>query len=502
MTAKLGQISLPTPTEIRDQMLKDLRLGAIDLGIEDPPVQPGTDWFLLSTAVANACGIGIANISIAFDDVNILTATGEALDKLRVAEGLPEVAAAGATGKLVITVTATTTLTNGTQFVYPNGVRGQVVGTYVNPSDGDEVNVAAIDTGLNTNLAAGQIVRFVSQPAGIATDATVSDGEPLTGGTDEETDARKRERILNARRNKPAGGNWAHLRQMATDSLGTVQDAYVYPAVGGPGSARVVPVKDFDPENNDFSRALSTTALATVRTAVQSQMPTPQEVAVQAAVDQEVDVTVQVTIPESALSGGNGLGWTDAAPWPELEVADGGNVTITTATANDQITVDAETAVDPIAGVTHIAWWSSGDRKFYTALVTAKSGTAGAWALTLDRALVGKSGDGPQAGDYICPAAQNLEKYGDTWVNIFRALGPGENTTDSNRIPRAKRHPYIADEDPSDLSTIVLTQLARSHPEITAIAFGYTSDTTADVPGTVATAPSILIPGKFAVYPT
>lgn len=498
---KSGRLSTPSDAdEIRDQILRDLRLAAIDAGIADPPVHPGTDWWLLATAIANHNLIGLANMTLALDDHSVLTATGAALDIIREALGLPEVTAAPASGKLKITTFGSATVVNGQQFLYPNGLRGEVSGTVVNPADGAEIDVVAIDTGSQTNLAGDTVVRFLSPPANLATDARVSVGSPLTGGTDAEDDNRKRDRILNTLKNKPAGGNWAHLRQLALDVLGTVQDCYVYCAPGGPGSTLVVPVKEFDRDNNDWSRALSSAALNIVRNQIQSNMPGAQEIVVKAAVDQSANLTIKVTIPDSSLSGGNGNGWLDPSPWPQLAGGDSNDVAVTSSSDPKIIVVDAATTTSPIAGQTHVAWWSTRDMKFFTALVTAQSGSSGAWTLTLDRALVDSTGTAVAAGDYICPAAQNLEKYGDAWIDFFEELGPGEVTSDSARIPRAKRHQYITDEDPSDVTTLFLAKLATKYPEITAIEFGVSATTTPTIPASVATAPSILIPGKFAVY--
>lgn len=505
-----GQIYTPkNAAEIRDQILRDLRLAAVDAGLAEPPVTPGTDWFLIATAVANECLIGFANVSIGLDAQNILTATGPDLDAIRVGYGLPEVPPSGSTGKLKIRVDGAVTIPNGTNFLLPNGKRGQTVGANINPADNAEISVAAIDTGTDTNLGAGEIVRFVSPPVNLQTNATVSVGAPLTGGTDGEdpnTDAgaaRMRQRILDTLRNKPAGGNWSHIRELALESLGSVTDCYVYPALGGPGSAKVVPVRDFDIANNDYSRALSSAALQTVRAALQAALPTPQEIVVEASADVSVDMTLSLTLPVSVLSGGNGEGWLDPAPWPPLVGGDSGRVSVSAvAASNDQITVTAQTTTAPIAGLTRIAWWSAVDRKFYVATVVAQSGSSGAWVLSLDRALVSSDGSGPSTSpaDYICPAAQNLDLYGAAWVDLFRSLGPGEATADSNRLPRSLRHPFVASEDPSDLTSTTLATFVKKFPEITNYATGYAPTTAPSVPSTVADPVQILVPRKFAVY--
>lgn len=489
--------------ELKGQFLRDIRLGAIDAGVEEPPTTPGTDWDMLATAVANLCLLGFANVNASEADANVLTATGQALDDIRKAEGLPEVGAEGASGKIVVSVSGTVTVTDGQAFTIPNGLRGHIVGTHVNPADQDELAAQMDDTGASSNLAAGEIVRFTSPPVNLAVEAKVSVGEPLTGGTEPEDDERKRDRILNVRQNRPAGGNWAHIRKIALEALGSVQECYVYPALGGPGSCKVVPVKDFDLESDDFSRVLSSTALDVVRLAIQTNLPNPQEIVVTAAANESCDVTLKLTIPDSSLSGGNGKGWTDPQPWPILEVAETSVRISSTTAGGDGITVTAATTTAPIAGQTHIAWWSQVDRKFYIALIISVGGGTGAWVLGLDRPLVGKTGAGPVTGgtaDYICPASEQLANYGDAWVGIFRELGPGENTADANRLPRAKRHPFITDEDPTSLTAVVLRRLTDKFPEITDHEYVLRSPSTPTVPASVSTAPNVLVPRRFAIY--
>jgi hypothetical protein len=488
---------------LKGQFLRDVRLGAIDAGVEEPPTTPGTDWDMLATGVANLCLLGFANVNASEADANVLTATGQPLDDIRKAEGLPEIGAEGASGKVVVSVAGTVTVADGQVFTIPNGLVGHIVGTHVNPADQAELAAQMDDVGEDSNLGAGEIVRFTSPPVNLAIEAKVSVGEPLTGGTEREDDERKRARILNVRRNRPAGGNWAHIRKIVLEALGSVQECYVYCAPGGPGSTKVVPVKDFDLSISDFSRVLSSTALDVVRLAVQTNLPNPQEIVVTAAANEPCDVTLKISIPDSALTGGNGRGWSDAQPWPILEFGETA-VEITAVTAGgDGITVSALTAVAPIAGQTHIAWWSQVDRKFYVALVLAGVGISGAWDLTLDRPLVGETGAGPVTGgtaDYISPASEQLLNYGDAWIELFRALGPGENTNDVNRLPRAKRHPYVTDEDPTSLTAVVLRRLTEPFPEITDHEYVFKSLSGPSVPGSVATAPNVLIPRRFAIY--
>lgn len=491
----------PSPSELRDRMLRDLRLAAIDTGLGEPPTQPGSDYYILSVAVGNVGLQLFGNVNSAESAANVLDAVDEDLDEIRKAEGLPEVPASGSSGKIVITVFGPTTIPNHAPGTLPNGLAFRTVGAVVNPSDQQEIDVETVATGALTNLGPGETVRFAPAPTNIATEAKVSTSAPLIGGTDKESDPRKRERILNTRRHRPGGGNWGQLRQWALDSLPSCQDAYVYPALGGPGSCKIVPIRPFNTEFGDYSRALSTAQAQTVRTFIQAKMGIPQEIVIQTVANDPLDAAILVTLPESALSGGNGQGWSDPAPWPPLVGADSGKVTITAVgTTNDLITVSANTTTSPILGQTHVAWWSSVDRKFYTRLITAVSGSAGAWQLTLESPLLGKTGDGPIAGDFVSPAAFNLEAYGDQWVALLGALGPGEQTTDAGRLPRAKRHPFTTDEDPSDVTNATISDWRQKFVEITGFALSYANKTTPTVPASVDIAANILTPRQFALY--
>ncbi len=488
-------------SELVDRFLRDVRLAALSEGYDEPATQVGTDMWLTANGVAGMGLLGFYNIAQAEASQNVLTAEGEALDQIREGYGLPEVDGTPATGNLVVTVTGPTSIVDGQVFLYPNGVTGVVVGTYVNPSDGDEIGVRATDTGTKTNLKAGSRVRFISPPINVATEAVVAQGSPITGGSDTESDERKRARILNVLRNKPAGGNWAQLRQIALDELGSLSDCYVMPALGGPGSVKVVPVKDFDLDNNDFSRSVAASGLSIVRGAIQASLSAGIECVVQSAADEPVDTAVQIAIPEAAQAGGNGQGWTDIAPWPQLTVGDAGRVTVSAVDSFDNITVSALTAAEPIEGLTQIAWWSSVDRKFRTAMVIGWSTATPGYQLSLDRPLTDSTGAGPAIGDYISPAAQNLEGYGDAWVQMFRTLGTGENTSSSTRLPRARRHPYIATEDPAAITNAAFTKIVAKYPEITDYEFSYRSASTPTIPSTTATAPNILVPRRLAFYP-
>lgn len=485
--------------EIRDDFLSDVRLEAIAAGVTDPAVHPLTDWHILGTAIGNISLIQYANINTAEARTSVLNATGSDLDEIREAYGLPEVPPSGASGQVKVEiVSGAATFVDGLQIVLPNGLRAQVSGTQVGIVNGGLVNIAAVDVGEATNFPGGTKVRFVTPPVNVQSTATVDTGKPLSGGTDVETDDRKRARILNRLQNPPAGGNWSHIREEILNKVGAVSDVFVYPALGGPSSLQIIPVKAVDPDNADWSRAPSAATLTDVRGVVAAAFPSECDRFVKAPLETGMSISIKVTIPLAIAAGGDGRGWIDATVWPQLVGGDSGRVYVSGVTSSTQITVTAGTATAPVAGVTHIAWWSPQDRKFFKRLVTVVGGSTGAWQLTLDAPLTDSTNTIVAVGDYISPDAVNLEAYGETWTTIASAIGPTEATADANRLPRSLRHPKIADGNPAEPNARDLAAFYSNHAEITDADFGFPQ--TLGLPVSVNTPPSIFVLADFGVY--
>jgi uncharacterized phage protein gp47/JayE len=498
-----GKTYVPrTAAEIRDAMLTDLRLGAIeDANVSDPPVEPGTDWHVLSSACSQMALLQYANIRIAEDNTDVLDVTGPELDRVREGEGLPEVPPGPSTGSVVVTVAGggAQTVPLGLQGKLPSGKRFKAASALLGATTGTEVPIVTIDAGSDTEYPPDTVLTWLSPPGNLESDCRVSANDPLTGGTNEEDDDRKRSRILNRRRSVPAGENWGKLIELALNASSAVQYAFVYPALGGPSSRKVVLARDIDAGNNDFTRSPSTPLVELVRQQLHAALGGENETVVQAAADESVDVALTVEIPDAVANGGNGSGWVDAVRWPPL---DGGDtkVTITGLGSAYDIRVDASTTTAPIVGQTQIAWWSSVDQRFYTRLITGIGGSAGIWEVTLDQPLSDSLGGAPVAGDYISPASVNVLSHGSTWRDLMRRLGPGENTSDSNRLPRASRRPFISEEWRSDLTLTLLKDLLNVHGEITDAGWSFRSLQSPTVPGAVSSAPNILTLRHFGIY--
>ena len=149
-----------------------------------------------------------------------------------------------------------------------------------------------------------------------------------------------------------------------------------------------------------------------------------------------------------------------------------------------------------------IAAWFSGDQKFRTRLVTAVSGSAGAWVLTVDQPLLDSDNNSIAVGDYISPAAANIEAYGDTWRNAMGTLGPGENTEHEYRLPNSQRIPTMDEGPQCELNSRVTLELQKAHPEIYSVNYSNRSLSTPTVPvdASPSTAPNVLVLRHFGIY--
>jgi hypothetical protein len=106
----MADLFQPSAAELRDRFLRDARLAAIDAGGAEPPTEPGSDWHILGTGLSGPLLLGFANINAAEQAWDVLNATGEDLDAIRVGYGLPEIPPSGSRGKIRLTIAGPTTI--------------------------------------------------------------------------------------------------------------------------------------------------------------------------------------------------------------------------------------------------------------------------------------------------------------------------------------------------------------------------------------------------------
>jgi hypothetical protein len=476
--------------EARINILSDIYLEARKYGTE-VEVGPGSADWLFATAHGQQIMLGFADAEAMRD---------ETLKRVwKTFLRLPDVPPSPAAGKIVIKTTGSVGIPSGQQFIY-NGVYGVVSGNYPSVSIGAEIDGIATEYGEHTNAPPGTKVRFINPPTNLNEYAEISLSKPFTGGYETEDEPRLRKRVLNEIAYTPGAGNPGHQRKIAFEATPAVQDAFVFAALGGPATDKLVVVKRFNRDFYDWSREVPNATLNMVRTAVLREHSHSLRIVTQSGKDEPADVALKLRIPDSLLLGGDGNGWIDPAPWPTLPSGNG--VSITAVSGTRIITVDAVTATAPLAGRTNIAWWSSGDMKFHRALVSSVSGTAGAWVLTLNAPLVDAKGGTPQVGDWICPACAHLDVYATLWIDMMERLGTGQNTALAELLQFAARQP-IADalNAPMSIDDATLKVFTVSRSEVTNVSIGYASLTTPSVPSAVSEQPNVLAPSRFGVFP-
>lgn len=429
----MTEIYYKDAVQVRTDFCRTMKNGLIARGVASPNVSPGSDTYLLGTAVGNEIAVINANAIIARDQTMPDTASGEGLKNWGTVVNRAPQPAAGSVGRVIVDSSATTTIQTGATLIDDTGQSFEVItgGIY---NDGEEVPIRAIAVGFATNHAEGDILRWSSAPPFCDEKAVVATGG-LINGIDEDNEESYRARVLEPFQNPPASGNWSDVANDAEKSIGSVQKAFVYPAVYGPSTLSVAVVAA--PTTSSKSRVLAaSTVTNTVKPYVVGLHPGHADLDVTTVVDVNTDVAFALTLPEAATASPPGLGggWKDGTPWPTPDGTTAFRCTVTSVTSSTQFVVDALTS--PTKGVTRIAWLSPLDWKLYQAVVADVTGIAGAYAITIDRPFVGL-----MVGAYIWPDIENAQDFVTAALKAFALMGPGEKTSNASALVRGLRHP-------------------------------------------------------------
>lgn len=453
-------ITVRTVDELEKSALNTYRAGLMRRGasaaIATSAVAKGTPIQLKIRSVAEMMGQIYANERALEDAQMADTATGDDLVRLAAVYGIKPLLGSGAAGDVVVTCSGPTTYSAGQELVSAkNKKRYRVVASTLT-DNGGSVGVIGVDVGKATNLAAGEILTWVSPPGTSAVSCVVGVAG-LTNGTEPDNDARLRTRLLKRLQNPPGAGNWAQLRQWAEEANASVENAYVYPAVHGPGTVHVAFTVEGTAENG-YVREAPSALVTAVQTALLAQHPEPSDLFVSTVSQVSATLTTQLAIPLPVSAGGVGGGWLDAVPWPS-SIGTAGTAIAAVLTAS-KFTVDALTA--PAVGK-HVAIWDNSAQVYRHAIVTAFSGSAGAYTITLDSAFPSVS-----VNAYVCPDAERIDDYGRVLCEQIAKLGPYTRTSGS---PRYARRPYFSPDNPTNITSAMLSTLQAACPEITVAYF-------------------------------
>lgn len=488
---------------IRDDILRTIKNGLIKQGIASPYVGPASDFFILATALGNELAVVGASAVVKADAQMPDSATGADLARIGAILGLSKQGEAGSVGNITLESSADSPIETGRELTDSAGLRYRVAvgGTYAN---GAAVPIEAIDTGYATNHAAGDTLQWADAPPYSSDKALVASGG-LTNGIDSENDEVFRARILAVFQNPPGAGSWEHCAELAEESTSSVQKAFVYPAVQGPATVHIAVTAA--PTDDSLSREVaSATITGTIEPYIKGKLPTHAHVVVTTVDDVNTDVAIGLSIPEAPTANppGPGGGWKNGTPWPAPDGSATFHCTVTAVSSSTVFTVDATTA--PTAGVTRVAWFSPYDLTLYTALVTAYSGSSGAYVVTLDRPFTDIA-----VGCYVWPDCQNAQAYIDALIAHFALMGPGEKTSNVSALVRGFRHPLPSTSWPYALGPAMLRAVTDAGDEVLAAQFLHRTDGTTtstsvagqvvpQVPGAVTDAPKIFVPRHIGFY--
>jgi uncharacterized phage protein gp47/JayE len=516
----MATLKIKSMEQIRDDFLRTYRNELIRRGIPNPNVSYGTEIYIKATALAQQVYVAMNNTVIKGDSLMPDTAQDGDLERFASLYGLKLKPAAGSVGQIIFHTTISPSISvlvsAGARLQDSAGLTYQVetTGPY---KEGDKIDVIAIDTGFSTNLNVNSILRWVDLPSFSTPTAEASIA--FTGGTDDETIESLRGRVLEKLANPPGGGNWSQVAATAEGSTSSVQKAFIYPACNGPATAGVAitsaPTSEY--KGRDF--AGDTTVLNNfVIPAVIGDYPEFVDFIITNCVNQTVDVSIGLSLPSAKTASipGSGNGWLDGNPFPKPIISAGTYVTgycdVTLVTSETIFRVNCDVSAVPATPntVVNICWLSKRDWILRIGQGTV-SGSNPYTVTLLPSSIPFKdtTGAGLNNGDYIFPAAINMETYVSALLDQFGNLGPGQKidpSVVSGIFPRAFRRPLVEDTWHSDIGPSITKFLQNTGDEVLDVQYLYVQDVgngpgKCPYPTSVQNGPFILVPNKLAFYP-
>ncbi|MBU6246474.1 MAG: baseplate J/gp47 family protein [Xanthomonadaceae bacterium] len=231
------------------------------------------------------------------------TATGAYLDRVAGTYGLARLGAASAAGNAVFAGTTGAVVPSGTPLLAADGVTSFTTQAAATLASGTAtVAIVAVAGGSAGNLATGASLQL--QVALASVNGAASVASPGTaGGTDIETDAAFRARLLARLANPPQGGAAADYYGWAKSVAGVTR-AWVMPLYAGPGTVGVTFAMDARagstaPAGNILPLSADITA---VQDAISPHAPVTASITVFASVGDAIAVTVHALQPSSSAT--------------------------------------------------------------------------------------------------------------------------------------------------------------------------------------------------------
>lgn len=239
----------------------------------------------MAAAVALEMSKIYAHMDYAVQTFLLQTNEGEYLERRAAEYGITRKAGTKATATLTVTGVDGATFPAGAQILSPSGLIF-VTGAAATISGGTvTVTATAAAAGAAYNVAAGSLTQLIRNIVGIT---SVTNAAAATGGTDDETDAALRERVLFRLQLPITSGNANHYRQWALEVDG-VGAAKVIPLWNGNGTVKVIVA------SSDMG-TVSSGVIDAVETHIEAERPIGASVTVVSATTKAIAVSAAVTI--------------------------------------------------------------------------------------------------------------------------------------------------------------------------------------------------------------
>lgn len=272
-----------------------------------------------------ALGLADASYNLKQAQLDVMpdTSTGDFLERWGVIYNTPKKGAVGSSGDSAYrvfgdvgaTVPSLEPLTHA-----PSGLQFETrSGGLIGASGFLDVDIAAISTGVATNLEEDQELQFDSTPVNLQqTGRLIAD---LENGLDEESEADHQSRVVDAIGEPKLGGARADFEKWVLEAAAFVATSYVYPNRNGPGTVDLAALK----AGRGAARVLSLSERNTIFNAVEALRPVTATIRILETTTEDTSVEVQIKPETNSLYT---FDWDDSTP-PEVLSYVGGTRTLT-----------------------------------------------------------------------------------------------------------------------------------------------------------------------------
>lgn len=441
--ARATELKLASRDAIRDGYLADLkrRMPGLDTAF-------GSEAFARASAFADTVLPLFTNASVILDGTSDVTATAARLN-LRLKEaGTARLGAKKAAGFVAVEASVGgTPIVLGDLLTYPEtGARYSVLigRTY---QDGQLCAIRAIEGGAGGNAPVGARLTWVTPRAGCAPTCAVAsdnDGEGLTGGAEEETDAQAQERVVGVRANPGPDWSAAGIKRLleskeAVGEHGVALDrVFVYPCVPvGTGGLTLC----FLVRGAGAARLPGAAELTAITTYLGTKGYAGDVVNLAAVLQDPASY-----LPTFGVRWAPGtVGWANQAPFPfGRRAIVGGTLTATGCSA---VMPDGYAGASAPAPGTDLALYDPASRTVKRKRVGSVSG-AGPWVLTFTATGVTDDSYVPVANASICPWADDLPALLTAVLAEADKLTPGQQVNPPDgAVYRFLRFPAVTNRD-------------------------------------------------------